>query len=182
MTIELVTYEALADFMGLEDYDLSAYPALDVVRDSVVAALESYMGRELENRQRTETIYAYGKPMKMLALKAIPVVTVSEVLVDGYDWTSYATATGYGIRLDRAAMYAQAQVTYTGGFVADGVSIPEDIARAALIQTAYELQSKDNVGASSVSTEGGTVQRPAIGLLSEVKRLLNNHKHPLKQN
>jgi len=66
-------------------------------------------------------------------------------------------------------------VVYTGGIT----EATNSMNRAALLQTAYEFQAKDHIGASSVSAEGGSVQRPELGLLKEVKRILSKDKHPL---
>ena len=70
---------------------------------------------------------------------------------------------------------AKVVIVYTGGITI----VPDAMARAALLQTAYEFQSKDQIGAESVTTDGGSVSRPALGLLKEVKRNLEKYKHPL---
>jgi hypothetical protein len=52
--------------------------------------------------------------------------------------------------------------------------------RAALLQVAHEFQRKERIGSDSISTEGGTVTYPQLGLLAEVKKRLNQYIHPLK--
>ena len=69
-------------------------------------------------------------------------------------------------------------VVYTGGYAND--EVPEGLNRASLLQTVYEFQGRDHLGAESVSSDGGVVQRPELGLLKIVKGLLDNYKHPTK--
>jgi len=177
--IELVTFDDLASLLELEKLDIEEYPALNVIRDSVVAAIESYIGRELELGQRSETLYAGTYPERMIGLKGLPVQSIGAVACDsGLPVT--ATIQSYGVRLDTGIRNCRVVVIYTGGFAAD--AIPSGIRRAALIQTAYEFQAKDHIGAETVSTEGGAVTRPALQLLPEVRRMLDPFKHPLKLN
>jgi len=183
MTIELVTYADLKALLGLTQSLITGYPALGVIRDSVVYAIEDYIGRKLEKDDRTETIYIGVTPSQMISLPAIPVVTVATVTVtQGQTDTVYASTDydieEYGIKLAGRVSNAKVVVVYNGGL--EVAAIPTSITRAALLQTAYEWQAKDQIGATSTSTEGGSVQRPELGLLKEVKRLLNKHKHPLK--
>jgi len=190
MAWELVSFASLKALLGLEDSLVTDYPALNILKPSVEAAIESYLGRQLESAERTETFYITG-PSNIIPLKAIPVTAVSSLEITMLNETeTYSTGdyyfTEYGLTLD-APIYdgyksftnlndAKIAITYTGGLSA----VPSDIERAALLQTAYEFLGKDQIGATSVTTEGGTVNRPALNLLPVVKDLLNPYKHPLK--
>lgn len=190
MALELVSFASLKDLLGLEDSLITDYPALNILRESITAAFESYLGRQLESVERSETFYITG-PTNIIPLKAIPVTAVSSLEITMLDETeSYSTGdyyfAEYGLNLD-APIYdgyksytnlvdAKIVITYTGGIS----SVPSDITRAALLQTSYEFLGKDQIGATSVTTEGGTVDRPALNLLPVVKNLLNPYKHPLK--
>lgn len=182
MALILVTFAQVKDFLGLEREEAS-YPSLALIIPSVAAAIENYIGRSLESKERTELILLGNTATRFLDLKGLPVASVSAVTVTelGEDDTlteneDFIISNGGIELLYTTFKRCKVSITYTGGYAAD--SIPEDIERAALLQTIYEYQSKDHVGAESVSNEGGTVNRPAIGLLKEVKRLLDGYKHP----
>ena len=181
MSIELVSYADLKALLGLTDAAITDYPALDLIRDSVTPAIESYLGRSLESVERTETVFIHGVGSQIISLPAVPVTSVASVTVTiGTDSEVYGSddyeITEYGIRLYGKLSRAKVVVVYTGGIAA----VTDTINRAALLQTTYEYQSKEQIGAESVSTEGGLVSRPALGLLNEVKRMLNSERHPLR--
>jgi len=181
MTIELVSYDDLKSLLGLTEVAIINYPALGLIRTSVTSAIEEELDRLFEPIERTETIYIGQFLQSMIPLPAIPISAVDSVIITiGTDSESYTEdedyeVTDYGLRLFNPLSRAKIVVVYTGGLT----EVPDAIARAALLQTAYEFQSKDQVGATSMSTDGGSVSRPELGLLKEVKRLLKNYKHPL---
>jgi len=181
MAIELVSYDDIKDLLDLEDSAITDYPALDVIRTSVTSAIEEYLGRELESKSRSDTLYIEGLPTAMIYLPAIPVSSVTSMVVTWSDDTETYTVnndfeiTGYGLKTYSKLSDVSIAITYVGGID----TVPDGINRAALLQTAYEFQSKDQIGAESVTTEGGYVSRPPLGLLPEVKRMLNRFKHPM---
>jgi len=181
MTIELVAYADLKALLDLEKAAITDYPALDLLRSSVTSAIEEYIGRMLESKERTEMIYFGSCKQSMVLLSAIPITAISSVTVtiggdsETYNENEEYEITEYGIKLLTLLSSAKMVVVYTGGIT----DVPDSMSRAALLQTVYEFQSKDQIGATSVSTEGGTVNRPELGLLKEVKRTLNKYKHPL---
>lgn len=173
--MELTSFENLKHILNLDGDEIAEYPGLEIIRDSVVSAIESYVGRYLENKERTES-FCLASDSCMIGLKGLPMTTIpSAITLDGEDVSEYVI-TNYGIRLtDKPTAHSLFSCTYTGGYSV----IPSDLERAALIQTVYEFQNKEHMGAESVSTEGGSVSRPALGLLREVRRLLDPYKHPL---
>jgi len=181
MAIELVSYADLKSLLDLEEALITSYPALGVIRESVTSAFESFTGRLFESKERTDTIYI-SNPTQMIALPAIPVASVSSLVVTFYETSETYTEHGgyeitrYGVKLTSSVQNCKIVITYTGGIS----TVPDNLERAALLQTAYEFQSKDQIGAESVTTEGGSVNRPALGLLKEVQRLLKPLVHPLR--
>ena len=182
MSIELVSYANLRSLLDLENAAITDYPALNVLRDSVTSAFEAYTGRLFESKARTETIRIGYPGTQMLRLDGIPIsavasltVTVSETTETYTDHDDYEI-TAYGLKLLSNVSNCTIAITYTGGIS----TVPDNLERAALIQTAYEFQAKDQIGSESVTTEGGTISRPALGLLKEVKRLLDQNMHPLR--
>lgn len=181
MTIELVSYAALKSLLGLEEALISAYPGLSLIQESVVTAIESYIGRDLEAGDYGMSQFI-NSPTVQLKLDALPIESVASVTItqDGDDETLTSDdymIMDYGLSLYTPVGDCKVTVSYSGGYESEDV--PAQIKRAALLQTAYEFQGKDQIGASSVSTDGGSVQRPALGLLKEVRRLLDRYKHPL---
>jgi len=181
MSIELVSYANLKNLLDLEESAITDYPALNVLRDSVTAAFEAYTGRLFESKERTDTLYI-DTATQMIKLDAIPISSVGSLTVTISETTETYTEhddyeiTGYGLRLLSSVENCSIAITYTGGIS----TVPDTLARAALLQVAYEFQSKDQIGSESVSTEGGTITRPPLGLLKEVKRLLDQNMHPLR--
>jgi len=174
---ELVPFESIKDLLDLEKESAKDYPALQIIKMSVDAAIENELGRELEQKARTETTSVTACGTSHIYLNAVPVVSVASVTVDGtaLDSDDYTIMAG-GLRLATEISGVDVVVVYTGGYAQD--EIPASLERAALIQTAYEYQTKEHVGATSVTTDGGTVSTPALQILPVVKNLLSKNKHP----
>ena len=183
MSFELVSYADLKNLLGLTKAAITDYPAMGVLVTSVQYAIEEEIGRLLEKDDRTETVYIDSAPSQMIYLPGIPVASVTSVTVtQGQTDTVYASTDydvmDYGVKLYSKIRHGKVVVVYNGGYLS--ADVPTSINRAALMQTAYEWQAKDQIGAESVSTEGGFIKRPELGLLKEVKRMLNSEKHPLR--
>jgi hypothetical protein len=163
----LTTFEDLKALLKLQLDSLSDYPALSVIAESVTAAIQVYLCRDLELDSYTERFDMDGE--RFIGLRAIPIKKIKSVTVDGVPFI------GYRQRLDRLEFHSPVngllEVKYQGGLD----DIPEDIKRAALLQIAHEHQRHDHIGANSVSTDGGSVRNPELGLLKEVRRMLEKH-------
>lgn len=176
--LALTDFDELKSLLGLERDDIEDYPALSAIIASVYAAIETYTGRELEYKVRTEYPQADGT---LVALRALPVESIASVTADGIVITADVTARrNDGMQTGR--MYSgELVVTYTGGLAANKPQHASTLAalkRAATLQVMHEFQRKDHVGAESVSNEGGFTRWPQLGLLDEVKRMLNPLRHP----
>lgn len=171
--LDLAPFAALKEALGLAKDDPEEYPQLAVIKASVYAALESYCGRSFESDERDETHYLSGE--RTIPVRALPVTAIASVVVAGTDYTADCEDAADGIRLP-CIMSGKAVVTYEGGLE----DVPAALSRAALLQTVHEFQRKDAMGASNVSTEGGSVSWPELGLLKEVKRMLDSYTHPAK--
>ena len=182
--LELVTFEELAKLLTLTLTPISEYPDLEVIKDSVVVAFEAYLGRELNSEARTDTQHIGKLGRSMIKLPAIPITAVESVTVteagvsESYVENTHYEIRGFGLQLHMTLRNCKIVVVYTGGLSA--VTEEPNLNRAALYQTAYEFQGRAHIGAENVSTEGGSVSRPALGLLDETKRMLNKSVHPLK--
>jgi len=180
--MELTSFSDLKTLLELESDEAGDYPSLTLIGGGVNAAISDYTGRDFDIEERVAKIFISGSPSTMISLRALPLVSVASVVIESFGTSEELIEifdfiiTSYGLRLLRTFKNCLITVTYSGG-------IPNTtglLRRAALLQTAYEYQNKEHIGASYVSTEGGSVTVPEISLLKEVKRVLNGELHPLK--
>lgn len=175
MAIELVSFDELKIVLGLsESKSESDYPDLTIIQESVVAMFENHTGRTFKKTNHSEDYFIFSKS-KMIPLKGLPVISIESITLDGdvVDADAYDSRP-YGVELANATSSITAKVSYSGGLS----SVPEDLKRAAMLQTIYEYQNKHSIGLEVVSTGGGTVTKPQLGMLKEVGRLLNKYVHP----
>lgn len=170
--MELVSFEQLKAILGLSKTE-SDYADLEIIKESVVSMFEDYTHRKFNEDSYSESIYTNSINTAMIQCNAIPIKSVSSVLIDGVETTAYKI-TQYGIELSSKVADAKVDVNYIGGIE----TVPGNLNRAALLQTAYEYQNKNSIGIEVVSTEGGSVVKPELGMLKEVKTLLNSLIHP----
>ena len=168
--LTLVKFQSLQALLDLSKDSIDEYPSLKLLVSSVYAAIESYLGRTLELGEYTETVFVEGR---MIPLKALPVSAFSSVLTEDNEEVSENSK----IRNDHIVMenryVGNVAVTYTGGYE----EAPEQIARAALLQIAHEWQRRDNIGATLVTTDGGSTNWPELSLLKEARRMLDPFVH-----
>ncbi len=171
----LLDFTDLKNMLDLEQSSIASYPALETISELVLPAIEGYLGVELAQEERTELIYpTYAT--KMIGLNALPVVSVDSVDIDDLAITDY-TIVPYGLKLASKLTGDVITVVYTGGYL----DPPEWLRRASTLQAAYEYQGKNHIGAEYVSNTGGAVQKPALQLLPEVRRILNPNRHPINR-
>lgn len=174
MAIELISFDDLNIFLGLSNTKTEVdYPDLTLIQESVVDMFQDYTNRTFELDSYVETRETGDTPTKMIKLEAVPVTEVTEVLIDGVATTDYKVKS-YGIELGAKINNLDVQVAYSGGIE----EVPGNLKRAALLQTVYEYQNKTSVGIEFVSTDGGSLTKPELGMLKEVKRLLGSIQHP----
>lgn len=185
----MATLFTWTEFKNLMDYlkDESDFPDFPIIRDSVFARIEAYLQRKLEYNTIIEIVDA---ETTMIPLKLLPVTSVTSVNLIADDSTQTAVEyriTNFGIQLrnfiyDFDSDAARIQVAYSGGYEStDGVlAVPESIKRAGLYQTKFEIQSKNNFGSETITTDAGTIRRPSIQLLKEVAETLNPFVHSLR--
>lgn len=185
MSFELVTFEELRNVLKLEKNTVQEYPSLEVLKGSVESAIENFLGRELEEMARTESILLPLDGTMMIQLKGTPVSSVATVTItDAFGNQETLTEqsdfriTSWGIRLFQKHKDVNVSVTYTGGY-AEG-EVPGIITRAALLQTIHEFRKAPDVGAQVVESEGGTIRYPELGLLKHVKEILHPYVNPLR--
>jgi len=167
-------FSVLKDRLRLEKANLSDYPVLEDVIASVYAAFENYLRRHLEYSTQQEIDYQNNRIM--VSLKALPIESITTITnSDGevIDADNYEI-TEYGVRL-LTPTNGKLIIDYVGGLAI----APEDLTRASMYQIISEYQRRDNPDSEYITGEGGSVTRPQLGLLKEVKRLLEPFLHPL---
>lgn len=166
MIVEFDDVKALLDLEKAED----KYPELQVILVQVHAALENYCQRSFEFDEYTEIGYLDGSD---IPLRALPIASVKSVAIDGKSQVLNWRTRGDRISF-RGHHEGNFKVVYKGGFD----EIPADVKRAAVLQACHEYQRKDQIGATAVNTDGGSVQYSGqIGLLKEVVRLLAPYRN-----
>lgn len=178
MATLLLDYDAIKGVLHLEQEDYADYPALETQATIVQARVEDYLQRALPYGEYTER-YRIRRATQNVPLRAIPIYSVTTIALDDVPYTGDYDLDTFGLRLWDKESYGVFSVTYKGGFGSPGDAVPDWVTRALLLQTAYEYQNSDHIGADYVTTEGGTVGRPALGLLKEVQQTLNPHRNIL---
>jgi hypothetical protein len=174
---DFATVKAL---LGLTQANVSGYPGLNEIMTSVDDAVANFLQRDITQAERSTDYFAVDAT-RMIPLRSLPVASVASVVVtdsSGSDTTLTADQyqiTSYGLRLATPISESKVAVTCTGG-----PSVPpSNWLRAGQIQVRHEWQTRDHVSAEAVQTDGGSVTRPGLVLLDEVKRLLSLDRHPL---
>lgn len=172
--LTLVKFEDLASMLDLTKDSIDEYPSLKVLVSSVYVAIESYLSRTLEFDTYTESVDVRNR---LIPLKAFPISNVVTVVIQS-DSTNYAESCTkkYAHIMLPKEVEAYVTVVYSGGYE----EAPDPIKRAALLQVLHEWQRKDQIGAENVTNDGGSVIWPELGLLKEVRRLLDPFVHPIK--
>lgn len=187
MGYDLVRFAVLKDVLTLSAAAYTNYPSFSQLHEALKGRFEEFLGRGLENTSRTETVTLGLVPTRLVPLRGVPVGTVSSVTVATVNGTAtlgtgdYRIIPGYGLRLAQEWSEADITVAYTGGAITSS-SYPQGtyaaLERAGLMQLIHDNDQREHMGATSVTTEGGTVTRPELGLLREVRETLQFFRHP----
>lgn len=167
----LTKFEELQPLLNLSKA-VTEYPALPLIQDSVEAAIAGFIGRTIKFDKYKETLWTDS----YLIVNALPIKSIVQITLDGVvvDESNYKRKPNWIEWYGEAGV--EVVVTYKGGFE----TYPAELKRAATLQTVYEYQNRDHIGANSIANEGGSVQVPELGLLKEVQRILKPYKHPLR--
>ncbi len=199
--LELVSFDELKLKLGgrggLSGTVLADNPRLEIIVESVYAAIESYIRRILEQGAYTKTYYpqefgqgryntvdlssylhqhtsSYLRYPVTIGIPALPIVSIASVEDGDANELRYKEKR-YGVLVESQSA-DKIVVDYTGGYLQ--AEIPSAIKRAALYQIQSEWLRRDHPDADYQSVEGGSITRPEFGLLEEIKRLLNPFRHP----
>lgn len=172
--LDFAPFASLKALLQLEKAAITDYPQLGKVVDRVKQAFETYLGYHLDLDDYTYSFFQ-NTATRFIYLTALPIVTVDSVVIDLVEWSDYKI-TDHGIMLPTKISAASVTTTHNGGY--DSTNYPPAIEKAAVTQVCYEFGSVDNIGSTITTTDGGTVQRPELGLLKEVQRMLTPFQSP----
>lgn len=163
----------------------------------VSAAAEKFLGRHAQRATRTEYLDV-GPYQRRFILQGWPVTSVSRVNFDTsqewdasddidsgdylspiYDACGVLEMT-YDLVTGSRPRHSSLLVTYTGGMAADTEAFVQaypDVAAAVDQQVAFLWHRRNDLGASSISTEMGTVSVPEVKMwLPLVRSVLVRHR------
>lgn len=175
----------------------------DTLLNRLIASLESMFDGYIAPRRlivpSADVIEYHSGRGPFLQLNRYPIVSITSIkeALD-YDFTAadaLVADTDYrivndgrnGICLriysDWAGAPDSIQVIYKGGYCAAGVTpgagetaLPDELREAAIEQATFFFKRRDDLGLSSVSFQGGAIQKfAAMDLLPIVKRVLDNY-------
>lgn len=167
----IVSFSDLQTMLELTKSAWSDYPSLKIIADQVHDALVSFTGRKLSGIDKVVETGYFVNPEDFINLTNLPLVSVSEVQVDGVVITDYELSS-FGIILAEKGI-REWSVTAKGGFKI----IPPEIYRAEMSQIIYEYQNINNLAAKTFTNDGGGVTLPGFVLLTQVKNLLHPFRH-----
>lgn len=178
---EIITFDELKTRLKLSQPNLSDYPELESIKSSVEYAIKSYVDREFCLGTYVEQVDSSYIAGNLLPLRAIPIIELKSIQVlsgdSGYSDISNYTVGFAWLKSLTTLPELQLKITYDGGLE----EMPDALKRACLLQTLFEFQSKNEVAAIRLKQpSGGEIERPPLGLLDEVKRLLTDYVHPAK--
>ena len=174
----IVSFEDIKSYANLTKDSISDYPAIEVNVDLVHAAIEEYCGRSIAVEDSgLEFSYHEFDRTRHVYLNNLPITAINSFALDGVlvDPSRYTVGL-YGLVCKFDINDQDIHIDYDAGYESED-DIPRALYRAELIQIVYEYQTNDHIGASAVSTDGGSVSTPELGLLKTVKQLLNPFVH-----
>ncbi len=179
----LATFDQIKDFLELKKTDVSDYPTLGILLDSMQETFEGYTSRKFDLAEHTVTFRvsdADGEEDFWLA--GTPVESISTVTVNGEDAAYLFLAES--IKLEAAAEQGDVvEIVYTGGLVDQTddstilATVPKDLNVAAIRQISFEFQNRDKIAVTSMALDGNVTAIPTLKLLTYTTNILARYKH-----
>ncbi len=171
MLIDTEKVRALVPFDGT----IEEHADLSIIIEMVEAAVESFLGRKLQENYFFEQFICPEGPTKMVFLNALPIQKIFCVVDEENRKIEDFEITHFGLHLSKKEKRCRLWISYEGGLN----FLPTDIKRAILLQTITEIKQRDYIGIPiSSDSNGYSVTIPEIELTKETKRILRIHQHP----
>lgn len=173
----------------------------DTVIDRIILGIESIFNKETHRKlvlNAADETYDFTGGMSIIVLPRYPIVSVTSIkeAID-YDFaaaTALLSGTDYKLNYDSGRLYRLneewldwpdgCRIIYKGGYKAAGATpstgetaMPDDLREAAILQSSFVFKRRDDIGLSSVSHDGGSIQSfSSLDLLPQVKNILESYQ------
>lgn len=173
----------------ITDYD----DLIDLINSQVSANIEKYLNRKLKKQEYTE-YFNIKIDKKYFNLKAYPIDLTEDFTVTQYDvedtinsdyyvWEDLGVVEYFTPR-NHSNQPKPIKIVYTGGYeevYSDSeyvLDVPDDLARACLLQVVFEFRSRRDLGLLSVTTPDGSISKSrSAELLPNVKKILDSYRN-----
>ena len=201
VTGRLCLLQDVRDRIGKSDGDTVDDAAINDIIRGMSSTFDQFCNRTILLNSAAATEY-YDGGYDCIMLPRFPLATVTSITESAegtYDWDNETAltnnedyrvinSTGWIKRLHGNEFMEgieTVRIVYTGGYVAPGITVgtgetalPDSIREAAIEQSQFIFKRRDDIGLTSVSTQGMSVTKfSAIDLLPMVKKILNKYKN-----
>jgi len=175
----LCTVAMVKEYLDIESSDEDYDTPLENLINRASDIIETYIGKNIINVEHSEETHD-GDGTCYLFLDNYPIISVSTITDDG----DSVSTSDCDIYLDEGYIYYEdgfssghrvLVVTYTSGYGAAQVNIPEDFEQACIKLVSYWFR-RDISDYSATYDEGHELAGPARGIPDSVKQLLNPYK------
>ena len=195
----ICTLNDVKDRLGLSDTDYDQM--INTIIAGLLGIFNNYTRRTLIAPATDITEYYTGEG-KLLQLREYPVISITSIKqAYDYDFDSADALTAntdyrmirqgkngvfFKLGMNWLSRDDSIEVIYRAGYCAAGVTpsasetaLPDDLREAAILQASFIFKRKDDIGLSSVSSEGGSISKfQAIKLLPQTQEILNKYRRP----
>jgi hypothetical protein len=187
----LTTLETVKARLGIDNFDTTDDALLTRFLKQASTRFERECNRKFD-RVENETDQFDGDATE-LVVRRYPIESVAAFELKSSERTGWETIADVDYLLKPGGVISLAQslgaesqvlrVTYTGGYVAPGVTpaegqtaLPDDLEQACVEQVTFWYQRREQLGIVNLSGEGGTLKLPAnLDLLPQVRSVLNRY-------
>ena len=165
---------------------------LDLIISQTSARLQKYLNRKLKKQEYTE-YFNIPISRKTFNLRAYPIDLTEDFTVTQYDVEDTINV-DYFVYEDKGIVQYYTERTrcsepkcmkfvYTGGYeelYTDSeyvLDVPDDIQRAAMIQSAYDFKRRKDIGLTTTTTPDGSISKANDTLLPEVVDILKSYRN-----
>ena len=146
---ELLELNRLKEIAGIPLSDASQDSYLESLAAAASEIVEGYLRRQLESKERTETLHQQGE---CLILRAFPVKTVTYIKAAGVEITGYQISPDSGMIRREGGWPRESlgyEIKYTGGME---IPYPKTLQQAALL-VALQLRTAAGQGGQGAASE-----------------------------
>ena len=177
---DLTTLAAVKQYLKIPDAQTAQDELLESLITASSAAIEKYLGRTLEQSERTQVSDGTGSARMMFA--DWPVSAVESVTIDGQAIPAATSVTASGYRFDSASVvlngyrFSRGLLNVTLAYTAGYAVIPADIAQACIETVALTYRRAEHIDVSSKALAGESITYIVNELSPAVRQMLGPYK------